>query len=443
MRNRKTGNRPSRVVSRDGCRFFRRKRMTFPCAAVLFLFMGTWSAAETDGDRYETSHARPVEQVLEPDLIEGPYYQVEDPVLHDGYTNIYRVTSPFGSFVARGDAMFARLRRELTTIADLRTRTTVGMTAESAVKEVVDPVRAVGRLVKEPGEALAGIPRGIARLIESTKVGLSHEPGPYEDRNFEALMRVSAYKRRIAAHYHVDAYSTNPVLQDELERAAWAHLTGYATTFALILVPAPNPLPLMMTSLTTVEVLNRALEENGPADLGAINGSKLEAMHVSNELAGKFLSHPSYSPRHQTVIVFALEQLARAKHRGRFIEAALNALSEEEALFYQQAAELLVAYSRRQAPILDIDLVGHLPVGLSEARTLLCPLPLDYGVWTEKSEQAYQRLVKRTATAGEGFKLEIWFTGGLSQQARFELLQRGVAPRENLASEIPLIDLRE
>jgi len=74
--------------------------------------------------------------------------------------------------------MFARLRRELTAIADLHERTAVGMTAESAVKEVVEPVRALGRLVKEPGHTLVGIPRGVARLIESTAVGLSHEPGP-------------------------------------------------------------------------------------------------------------------------------------------------------------------------------------------------------------------------------------------------------------------------
>lgn len=443
MSSRKTGNRPGLMTRREESRFFRQERLAGLFAAVLFLLMGGWSAGEINGDHYETLRARPVGEVLEPDLITGPYDQVEDPVLHDGYTNVYRITSPFGSFVAHGDAMFARLRRELTAIADLHERTAVGMTAESAVKEVVEPVRAIGRLVKEPGHTLVGIPRGVARLIESTTVGLSHEPGPYEDQGFEAWMRVSAYKRRIAAHYHVDAYSTNPVLQDELERAAWAHLTGYATTFALILVPAPNPLPLMLTSLTTVAVLNRVLEENGPADLEAINRQRLEAMRVNDELTGQFLTHSAYSPRHQTVIVYALEQLSRATHRERFLEAAVTALSEEEALFYQQAAELLAAYHQRQAPLIDIDLVGHLPIGLTETRRLFCPLPLDYGVWTDRSEQAYQRLVRRAATAGEGFRLDLWLTGSLSQQARLELLQRGVAPRERLAREIPLIDLRE
>jgi hypothetical protein len=378
--------------------------------------------------------------VLEPDLIKGPYYQVEDPVFHDGYTNVYLVTSPFGSFLARGDAMFAKLRRELLTIADLRERTTVGMTAESAVKEVVDPVRAVGRLVHEPGKTLAGIPLGISRLMESTKASLSHEPGPYEDDDFESLLRMVAFKRRIAAHYHVDAYSTNPVLQDELERAAWAHLAGYATTYALILVPAPNPLPLMMTSLTTVEALNRALEEKGPADLLILNQQKLKGMEISDDLAAKFLTHPMYSPRHQTVIVFSLEELAVAAHRERFLQAALHALSEQEALLYQEAAELLLAYHRQEASVVDLDVVGRLPIAFTSARTLFCPIAMDYGIWTEKSDRAFQRLATKAGLAGSGYRIEVWFTGILSQRARSELLRRGIAPREHIARDIPLID---
>jgi hypothetical protein len=409
-------------------------------ALVLFLFQGSCFAAEAGGDRYEASQALPVEQVLEADLIKGPYYQVEDPVLHDGYTNVYQVTSPFGSFVVRGDAMFARLRRELVTIADLRERTAAGMTAESAVKEVVDPVRAIGRLVGEPGKTLAGIPLGISRLIESTRAGLSHESGPYEDDDFESLIRMAAHKRRIAAHYHVDAYSTNPILQHELERAAWAHLAGYATTFALILVPAPNPLPLMMTSLTTVEALNRVLEEQGPADLQILNQQKLKTMEIDDDLAAKFLTHPMYSPRHRTVIVFSLEGLASAAHRERVLQAALHALSEEEALLYQQAAELLLAYHQREAPIVDLDVVGRLPIALTSARTLFCPIAMDYGIWTEKSDLAFQRLATKAGRAGKDYRIEVWFTGILSQRARSELLRRGIAPRENVARDIPLID---
>ena len=44
---------------------------------------------------------------------------------------------------------------------------------------------------------------------------------------------------------------------------------------------------------------------------------------------------------------------------------------------------------------------------------------------------------------GKDAPIEIWFGGTLSQRARFELLQRGVAPRENVARELPLIDWKD
>jgi len=314
------------------------------------------------------------------------------------------------------------------------------VTAEAAVKETLVPLKALGRLASKPGQTLAGIPLGISRLIETSKDSLSYEAGPYEDNSVESFARVSAFKRRIAAHYHVDPYSTNPILQHELERVAWAHVAGYVTTFALILVPAPNPLPLLLTSLTTVEVLNQALEEQGPSELYSLSEKKFEAMQINEELTHQFLTHPSYSPRHRTIIAFALEGLTKASHRDRFIGAALNALSEEEALFYQQEAELLLAYNQQKAPIVNIDIVGRIPVGITAEGTLFCPLAMDYGIWSERSESVSTRLAKRAAMAGTDAHIEIWFSGTLSQRARFELLQRGVAPREHVARDLPLID---
>ena len=51
----------------------------------------------------------------------------------------------------------------------------------------------------------------------------------------------------------MDVYSSNTILQRELDRVAWASLAGYTTTFAMMLVPVPNPLPLTLVSLNSVE----------------------------------------------------------------------------------------------------------------------------------------------------------------------------------------------
>lgn len=420
------------------------QRMARPaCLTLVALILGLLGVIDSRGESYELPEERIAEQVLGPDLIAGPEYRVEDPIVHDGYSNVYFVSSPHGPFVVRGDTMFVRLRRELHALGDLQKRYLAGLTAEAAVQEWITPLKALGRLAAKPGQTLAGIPLGISRLIETSKDSLSYKAGPYEDSSVESIAQVSAYKRRIAAHYHVDPYSTNPLLQHELDRAAWAHVAGYATTFALMLVPVPNPVPLMLTSLTTVEVLNQALEEQGPSELYSLSEKKLEAMQIDEELTHQFLAHPSYSPRHRTIIVFALEGLTKASHRDRFLGAALNALSEEEALFYQQEAELLLAYNQQKAPIVDLDIVGRIPVGLTEDGTLFCPLAMDYAIWSERSESAYQRLTKRATIADEGAHIEIWFSGSLSPRTRFELLQRGVAPRDNVARELPLIDWKD
>jgi hypothetical protein len=336
--------------------------------------------------------------------------------------------------------MLRRLRQELTAIADMRERYSTGVAAESAVKVLIQPIQAVGRLASEPKDTIVGIPRGAYRLMESAVHGSFQDSGSYEDSSLKHLTQVSTYKRRFAAHYHVDVYSSNPILQRELDRVGWASLAGYTTTFAMMLVPIPNPLPLAIVSLDTVEVLNRALEEYGPADLRLFNLRHLKSMGVREDLAAKFLDHPFYSPRHQSIIVSCLEALSRAKRRDRFLTAAMNALSEEEALFYQQVAELYRAYNEQGVPIVEIKTLGRMPVGRSKEGSLFFGAPIDYAMWMEKTEALFDRLTRTLRPKKEAVWVELWVTGTVSPRVRQELLNRGIVARENMAQVIQLAD---
>lgn len=392
------------------------------------------------GKDYEVPTPRTVEEVLPRELRSGPKYRVEEPVQHDGYMHIYTVETAYGVFLAHGDAMLRRLRHELTTIADLQERYSAGVAVESAVKVLVEPVQTVGRLALEPKDMLVGIPRGAYRLLESTMASSFHESGLYEDSYLKNLARVSTYKRRIAAHYHVDVYSSNPILQRELDRVGWASLAGYTSTFAMMLVPIPNPLPLALISLNSVEVLNRALQEYGPADLRMFNLRHLKSMGVREELAVKFLDHPFYSPRHQTIIVSCLESLPKARRRDRFLTVALNALSEDEALFYQQAAELLRAYHEQVIPIAEITTLGRIPLGRSRERSLFFPAPIDHAIWMQKTEVLFDRLSRVLRQKKEPVRVDLWVTGTVSARVRQELLDRGIVARENMVQQIALAD---
>ncbi|HKR80863.1 MAG TPA: hypothetical protein VJR69_14235 [Nitrospira sp.] len=406
---------------------------------LILMLLGAFPCL-SQGKDYELPTSKTVEEAVDPELRTGPHYRIEPPVQHDGYMHTYTVASDYGIFLARGDAMLRRLRRELTTIADLRERYTAGVAAESAFKVLVEPVQTVGRLALEPKDTVVGIPRGAYRLMESVIAGAMHDSGSYEDSYLKNLARVSAYKRRFAAYYHVDVYSSNPMLQIELDRVGWASLVGYTSTFAIMLVPVPNPLPLALASLNSVEVLNRALEEYGPADLRMLNLRHLKAMGVREDMARKFLDHPFYSPRHQSVIVSCLDALPTAKRRDRFVTVALNALSEDEALFYQQAAELLRAYNEQVLPIAEITILGRIALGRSKERTLFFPAPVDEAIWMQKTEALFDRLAKTLRPKKEQLRVDLWVTGRVSPRVRQELLNRGIVARENMAQELALAD---
>lgn len=389
---------------------------------------------------YETPEPRTIADALPPEFRDVPSGRLEEPVQHDGYMHGYTVDSDFGVYLAHGDTMYRRLRLELAAIADMRQRYAPKVAVESAVKVVIKPIHAVGRLASEPLDTLAGMPRGVYRLIESGVTGMFRDSSQYEDSDFKNLVQVAAYKRRIAAHYDVDVYSSNPILQLELDRLAWASLAGYTTTFAMLLVPVPNPLPLAIVSLNSVEVLNRVLEERGPDDLRILNRRQLRAMGIKDELSEKFLDHPYYSPRHQTIIVACLGTLSETKRRDRFLTVALNALSEEEAFFYQQAAELLQAYNREESPIAEVTILGRIPLGRTKDRSAVFPAPIDYAIWTDKTASVVERLAAAIRHRKRKARIEMWVAGSVSPRVRQELHDRRIVVKEHMQAKKQLTD---
>ena len=119
---------------------------------------------------------------------------------------------------------------------------------------------------------------------------------------------------------------------------------------------------------------------------------------------------------------------------------ALNALSEDEALFYQQAAELLRAYHEQVLPIAEIITTGRLPLGRSKERTLFFPAPVDHAVWMQKTEALFDRLSSTLRHKKDNLRIDVWVTGTVSPRVRQELLNRGIVARENVAQQIPLAD---
>jgi hypothetical protein len=372
-------------------------------------------------------------------MVQGKRHRISEAVLNEGYMHVYSVTSEFGDFTARGDTMLRRLLHEIAAIADLRQQSTGRALAEAAGDSAAGPFKAVGSLLTKPVKTLAGIPRGVHRLLESGVKAVGRERTDYEDSDFAALLAVSSYKRDYAAEHNVDVYSTNPVLQKELNRVAWAGVPGYVFVSAA-LVPVTGAAVATYRTMGIVDFLNEVIEEEAPTDLHVMNQKKLIDMGIPDDLIRNFLSHPIYSPRHQTVITFCLADLGQAKGRDIFLRTVLNALDEEEAFFYQQIAELFRAYNETKSPIVAIKRFNRIPLGLAKNGAVFVAAPFDHGIWTEHAEPFINDLVAAYSHGPKGQRIDFWITGTLSERACKEMSKRDIAVREDVDRDIKLMD---
>ena len=71
----------------------------------------------------------------------------------------------------------------------------------------------------------------------------------------------------------------------------------------------------------THKLLNEVFRTTPPVDLRRTNGEKLKAMDVHPEVAEAFLNNSVYSPRYQTQLVGALEEVKGAGHPRHICQA--------------------------------------------------------------------------------------------------------------------------
>jgi hypothetical protein len=149
-----------------------------------------------------------------------------------------------------------------------------------------------------------------------------------------------------------------------------------------------------------------------------MNHDKLSKMGVPTEVADLFINNAVYSPRHQTVLVHALDQMMGVANRGSFVN--LSALVEEPnaAFFRQRQAEMYLGFHKKVEPIESLVPLGGLIAARTRSGVLVFNVPLDHLVWTEPMGRfitGANELVKGLAGVNQK---QLWVTGTVSSTAR-------------------------
>ena len=250
------------------------------------LFMVFPAASEVNAGKYESPGNRKVSEILPPEKISGPHYRILEKVVSYGYMHHYTVKSDFGDFEVTGDGALRKLLKEIKAIAALTEITQSDAFLESVKGAATKPVDFGKNLITDPVNTVSGIPKGVFGLFSNIATSITEKHDPSEDARAEQVLLLSSYKREYAYKLGVDVYSSNPVLQKELNKVGWAGAVG-SLGMSVATAPIGGAAVATFKTMRMANQINEVLKEEPPPRLRIINEEKLSAMGVSEKLRKK------------------------------------------------------------------------------------------------------------------------------------------------------------
>jgi hypothetical protein len=396
---------------------------------IAFAFLGNAALAQTETTisrepkTFETPGRVPTKMFIPADLMSGPLHSVGDFAENDGMNNAYFLYSGNDAWaVTTGIALRTRIR-EIYAIAKLREMSKTDEFAQAMANAGKQKVDSVVGLVTNPLGTLQNIPLGASRFFgrigESLKGGRTQGQG----NAVQNALGVSKAKVALAVRLGVSPYSYNQELQTQLTQNARAIALGGLVVSAAT-AAVGGPAGDVLTGLNVNQTLQQTLVNSTPDDLRIINRKKLFALNVSRENADAILMHPWYSPWSETIMIDALSTIG--DDPTAFLSDAGNALTEEDAIFFERLAQVLARYHTTKAQIRSIRVESHAVCALDANGTLVFPLSCDYAIWSEHAAGRVAEFAALTQGQEDIKALAVWVDGKVSDRAVQELKNRKI-----------------
>jgi hypothetical protein len=373
---------------------------------------------------YEPSPALSASKILPPELLSGPNHRVEERVYNDGFLNRYTVLSKFGGFVAVSTPMLRKRVGEINAMVRMEQIQGTKEFASSMKEAGTDTLAGFKNLATKPVETVKGAASGLAvafRRAGDTIAGPKRSDA--EDSRVKDLIGFSKTKREYAYLFGVDAYTDNEKLQDRLNDIAWAGYAG-GLTWAAAMAAVPGGAGLAITISGSHRLLNDVFRTTPPVDLRRMNGEKLKAMNVHQEVADNFLNNAIYSPRYQTLLVNALDEMKGVGNRATFVRLGAATADKDIANFRTRQAEMYAGYHKAVAPVRPLSLSVSFAARTTKNEVVF-NVPLDHLVWTEPMAKLLTAADSRVTQLTRPANKQLWVTGTVSARARKEIESRG------------------
>jgi hypothetical protein len=361
---------------------------------------------------FEIFEPRPTRAVVPADLIEGPHFCLAPTVQTFGYLNNFIMSSDYGTFNVQSDAMLRRLVREIHAIAVLQGITLTDAYADAPKQAALGPVRGVEDLAAQPVKSVEAVPTALfdvfARVDQGVDTTLSGDKSKYDDSAMAQALQMSSYKRDYAKQLGIDPYSSNQVLQKQLDSVAWAAAAGGLTV----------SVAAIGSGSATVAALSYARSLQQARDI--VTAEPPTQLMIRNRAAPAAMEGTS--------------------GRVSVLQVALEAPDEVTAIFYREFAELLDGCGERVAHIISLRRFNRVIIALDANAKAVIVVPVDYMIWNERSAAAATDIAKTLQLQPGGDTFQLWITGVASPRFKKWAQALGIGVRNGVSTELPVLD---
>jgi len=371
-------------------------------------------------------------------LLDGDGFHVDDQTPTDGLTANFTIHSDVGTFQAHGLEMLRIRIAEIPAIVELEKTSKTKVFAQSVAKNAARPVAAAAQMVMHPVDTVKGLPGGVGRFFgrvglaaqrlkeaatEPEESSASERAGNVAERSLQTTRDVFGYeqeRRELAHKLHVDPYTTNPVLSEQLDDIAITAFRAHVGVTTTMSVFIPGSM-----AITGTRVVATIVWETPKADLIVRNQKKLEELNVPEASIKAFMGNHAFPLSVQVAFVEDFSHVADVPGALDIIALAATAESEDQARFLADCLDMLANYHQTQTPLTQIIARGTM-IGRDRAGVIVVPAEVDYVSGTKRMSY----FANRPDLASP--KRSLWLTGQLSPLAKKNFKELGWVVNERI-----------
>jgi len=362
--------------------------------------------------------------VLPPKLQKSPNFQVDDTIAHNGLFYHFTVTTPFGTFKEISLSNLQQLIHEIDVIATMKKVETDDTTIASLKQSGKNTVTELQNLFADPEGTIKGAAEGVGSLFNRAvqTVG-NRQTTSAEDRRALQLIGFSKAKSELAKKFGVDVYSRNRVLQDELDRLAWAdYLGGLGIGAATSIIPKMSG--MLLTSSGTARLLNDVINTTPASKLWLQNKNDLVRLGMHPDTVELFLNNPVYTPALATITVAALKKLQSVENLELFLKVGLQASDPFMARALTTLAVMTAGYHQHVGPLEHIQPLARITMAKRRDGGVVVLLPVDRLIWSERIAGLVGAVTEEALSSKQQHP-QLWLLGEVSRQAAASLREGG------------------